>query len=253
MNRKFVMTSNVRRFAEAAGQFDKRSVGEKCFVLALGNAGLGKTRCINWWGVQNDALVVRLKQGCTSNFFLTELLHEMGIEPKHGLANMFAQALGSLRENRRKIVVDEIENCLGRGAEVLQTLRDLTDSLEIQVVLGGRDHCKAALRRRPELWTRIVALAEFKPATLDDVSACCEQLSEVPIERDAVAEIHRQSEGFVREVIEAVGRAEKVGKMNKRPVTLQDLRGVELVNGWQMSGATKSTDRARQLDGKAHV
>ena len=75
---------------------------------------------------------------------------------------------------------------------------------------------------------------EFGPASLEDVGEFCKQLAEVQIDVDLVGEIHRQSTGRVREILNAIATVEQTARRNGKPsATLQDMAGQVLTHDWQ--------------------
>lgn len=246
MNKKFVQTSNVKRFLAAAEAVEQRGAPEAVFLLVHGDAGFGKTNTAEWWGLKNDAVFIRCKAAYTPHWFLSDLVSELKEAPARSSEKMFAQALGLLGKSRRPLVIDEVENAIGANIKVIDTIRDLSDFLEIPVVLCGRDHVKPALQRKREVWTRISGVAEFGPLTLDDVALCCAEMARVQIGPDVVAEIHRQAEGYIREVVKAIRNVELIGrKVRDRAVTVADIGGQRLTHEWQRRGVVSYGDKTK--------
>lgn len=237
MRNTFVKTSNVQRFLTGMGQVEERGAPEACFLLCVGDAGHGKSRTGQWWGVQNGAVRVRLKAAATAHWFLTDLVRELGEVPTHTCERLFAQSIESLVRDPRPIVVDEIENGLARDLAVVETIRDVADLVEVPVVLIGRDYVRAKLKRQRQIWTRISAVVEFTAATRADVALCCAELAEVKVSGDLVDEITKQSEGYIREVVKAIKNVERVGlRLKGEVVELDDMRGAPLTQEWQRRG-----------------
>ena len=233
MHNTFVLTSNVERYLEAVETVEARGAPEACFMLSGGPAGYGKSRTSMWWALSRGAIFIRLKAACTPHWFLTDLVRELGLPPSHTCEKLFDQAIIALVHHQRPLVIDECEHATRHDATVLDTVRDIADLTEVPVVLVGREFVKARLKRHPQLWTRISAVADFGPATIDDVALCCANLSEVAIADDLVEEIHRQSEGYIRSVVNAIRVVERKAKRGAGTVKAEDLAGVSLVQAWQ--------------------
>ncbi|KAB2888414.1 MAG: AAA family ATPase [Desulfobulbaceae bacterium] len=246
MKVSFVQTDNVKKFLIASSAVEERTATEAKFVLVTGDAGFGKTETCQWWGVRREAVFVRVKAAATPHWFLTDLVRELGEEPAAKTEQLFAQSYGLLARKQCPIVIDEVENAIGANVKVLDTLRDLVDPLEITVVLCGREHVKPVLRRKREVWTRISGVAEFGPLTAEDVAKVCGELAEVPIGADVVAEIARQSEGYIREVIKAIGNVERIGRKQRgKTVTMEEVGQQTLIHEWQRRGGASMTEQVR--------
>ena len=85
MRPRFVKTTNVERFAATVGSLNQRGAPEACFMLVGGDAGYGKSRCGQWWAVQNNAVLIRIKAAATAHWVLTDL----GSRPINGIPKMF--------------------------------------------------------------------------------------------------------------------------------------------------------------------
>ncbi len=236
MRPRFVKTTNVERFAAAVGSLNQRGAPEASFMLVGGDAGYGKSRCGQWWAVQNGAVLIRIKAAATAHWVLTDLVKALGERtPAHSCERLFTQAVGILAKDPRPIVIDEVENALAHELKVLETIRDVSDLIEVPVILIGREYVRRKLKRHRQFWTRISAAVEFGPCSLSDVAKCCTELAEVPIAEDLVAAIHQQSEGHIREVIKAIRNVERVGLRQNRnkPVELDHMKGLPLCQDFQ--------------------
>lgn len=237
MNRKFCKTSNVKRFLAAIAALEDRGAPEACLVLVEGNAGYGKSRCGAWYTAQQEALLIRLKAECTPRWFLADLVQAIGIaNPAHTTEKLFAQAVSELIRDPRPIVIDEIEHALStaRQTKVLDTARDLSDMLEVPVILLGREGSKEKLRREPQIWTRISAVASFQPASREDVAMMVAELCEVAVDDAVIDQLHRQSEGHVRQIVKGIATIEAIARQAKeRTVTGPLIEGRELTHDHQ--------------------
>ena len=250
MRKVFVKTNNVERFLNAVAAVETRGAPEASFLLVGGDAGYGKSKTGLWWAVNNQAVYVRIKAAATPHWVLQDLVVELGEQaPAHSCEKLFAQAVGSLARSRRPLVIDEVENALDRDMAILETIRDIGDFTEVPVILLGREYVKSRLKRHRQIWTRISAIAEFGPASLEDVGRCCEELAEVEIAPEVVALIHDQSEGHIREVVKAIKNVERIGLRQKgRAVTLADIGSQPLTQEWQRKGAATKPNSASRLE-----
>jgi hypothetical protein len=90
------------------------------------------------------------------------------------------------------------------------------------------------IARHPQISSRIARAVEFGPATVEDTAKLCAELCEIPVARDLVSEIQRQSAGRVREILNAIAVVERTGmRGGKDEVTLADMAGQALTHDWQ--------------------
>lgn len=231
MHAKFVTnTSNVKRFLGGIAHVDKRGASEASWLAVIGEPGHGKTRTLQWWAVQNKGIYLRAKANWRPHWMLSELAGELlGSEISGSYRTLYLAVLRELGLRGCPIVIDEAWNML-HDMRLFETIRDFSDNVENVIVIGGEDRVTQRLAARaPQIVSRMTDIVAFKPATLDDVRACCDTLAEVKIDDSLVAEILRQSRGYLREVKNAIAKAETHGKRNAgKPVTAKDMEGVEL-------------------------
>lgn len=238
---KFVHTSNVKRFLLGLSELDERGAPEASILLLDGNAGLGKSRTAEWWAMQQDAIFLRLKAACTPHWLLTDLVTELGEQaPAHSCEKLYNQAAGVLAKDPRPIVVDEVEAGL-KNIKVLETVRDLSDLVEIPVVFVGREYVWGELKKKPHFRTRIGAHASFFQCTAEDVRLCFDELCEVEVDDSVVEKALAQSDGHIREIVNAVANAERIAKRKRLDlVTAAAVDGVDLVRGFQRAKGVKA-------------
>jgi len=227
MKRTFVRTENAMKFLAGVTALEKRGAGEACLMVVDGEPGLGKSTMAQWWAVQHGAKFLRAKQRWTPPWVLRELLAEFpGVQPEHSFERMFRQAIEQLgnaaaeaeREGRPfAVVIDEVDHISG-SRTILETLRDLSDMLEVPFILVGMGRVRHNLTRFPQVASRVGQVVQFERSSLDDVRALIEGLCDVPVAADLVEYVHRVSEGRFREVKEAIAAIERVGGRNKGAV-----------------------------------
>ncbi len=235
MRNKFVRASNVDRFMAAVAALEDLAAPEACLMLAYGDAGSGKSKTGEWWGVQHGAVQVRLKAACTPHWFLTDLVTGLGeTDPAHTSEKLFSQAADFLVRHPQPLVIDEIEHSLKNDIRVLDTARDISDLVDIPVILLGREFSVGQLKKHRQLWTRISSVAQFAPASLADVRQCADELCEVGVEDGVVARLHHDAEGHIREVIKGLANIERIGLRGKhQSVGMAQIDGISLTAEWQ--------------------
>lgn len=227
--------SNYERFRTGISAVEKRGATEASLMLVTGPAGYGKSQTVEKWAVDSsNAAYLRAKVEWTPRYFMTELAETLKIDSRGRAKDIFGRIAGVLGGQQIPLVIDEVEHCLRDGAQVLEAIRDLSDLTEVMVILVGMDQVQAKIARYAQISSRIAKVVEFGPATLEDVGEFCKQLAEVSIATDLVAEIHRQSAGRVREIMNAIATVEQTAKRNgNTSASLQDMAGQVLTHDWQ--------------------
>ncbi len=213
MKNVFAVTSNAQRFMGALTALHHRGASEASWVLLTGLPGLGKTELVEWWALTHDAVYLRAKAAWAPRAAQIELAEKLGIAPSRSNAELFGQILSSLGRNPTPIVIDEIEHCL-RDAKVLEVFRDLSDLLEIPIVIVGMDAVRTQIQRHEQISSRIHQVVDFLPATPADVRIMAETLVELPMQwhDDLIEKICVESDGRYRLIMDALAAIERVAK-----------------------------------------
>lgn len=229
----FVKTSNYVAFEAGINKALSRGAQEATNVLVYGPPGTGKTENIDYWAIQNDAIHLRANEGWKPNLFMNELATKAGIDSTGSSKALFDRLLAYMASTGTPLVIDEVNFCLADNAAVMEKIRDFSDRTETLVIYAGDDRVIPKIGRHPQIASRFSAVVEFKMATLADVRQLCDELAEVHIADDLVAEMHLRSGGRVRSVIDAIAVAERIGKKTGGTVCLEDCIGMELMFDWQ--------------------
>lgn len=242
MRKQFVKTKNALTFLGAFQALEQRGAGEACLMLVEGEPGTGKTTTVQWWAVQSRCVFLRAKAEWRPAWFLRELLTELRREPAATFEKMFAQALSALadaadaaRDAGRPfaVVIDEADHIVG-NKRLLESLRDLSDMLEVPIILVGMGTVDKALTRFPQVRSRIGQKVVFARTDAADTATLVEQLCEVPVAGALVDALHTLTLGRSRELKEALAAIERVGKRNP---------GLEIAPE-HMAGVTLFSDRS---------
>lgn len=232
----FAQVSNVDRLLAGMALVQKRGASEASMMLVTSEPGFGKTETLRWYVAQQPhAVYVRAKSGWTRHWFLRDVLQELGISPMRLTEDMFRQVIGGLVARPYILVIDEIEHALA-DTRVLEAIRDISDLTEIPVVLVGMDQVKDRIRSRyPQITSRVATVVHFQPVSEADIRMAANTLLDgVEISEEVVTEIHRQCEGRMRLVLNALACCERIGKARRATrVELADLTDQELIHDWK--------------------
>lgn len=239
MRTRFVQTGNTARFLAAIEALQRRGAGEACLVVVDGEPGLGKSHTAQWWALGTGSILLRAKAKTTPPWLLRELLAELGVQPEHSFERMFRQAIEALSARAEAaardgtdfaLVLDEVDHVI-RQRQVLETLRDLSDMLEVPIVLVGMGRVRHGLTRYPQIASRVAQYVAFEPAPEEDVAALVAGLCEVPVSADLVGLVGQLAKGRMREVLEAIAAIERFGRRNRgAEVTRQAMAGETIMN-----------------------
>jgi DNA transposition AAA+ family ATPase len=247
MKKELVKTSNYERFRGAVAAVERRGAPEASMLLVVGHPGVSKSIIVNRWAVDTRAVYLRAKVDWTPARFLGELAEEMRVESGGRRKEVFARVVAAIGRTQVPLIIDEVQHALANGARTLEAVRDITDLTETIVVLvAGEDRVPARIARYPQIASRIARVVEFHEASVDDVAKSCRDLAEVEILPDLVQEIHRQSGGLMRHVVNAIALVEQDAKRNgKRKVGAADFAGKALVVDWQAHRRAQAASPAR--------
>lgn len=242
MRTRFVRTANTLRFLGAIEALQKRGAGEACLVVVDGEPGLGKSHTAQWWALTTGSILLRAKAKTTPPWLLRELLGELGLQPEHSFERMFRQAIDALAARAEAaqrdgvdfaIVLDEVDHVI-RQRQVLETLRDISDMLEVPIVLVGMGRVRHGLTRYPQIASRVAQYVQFESSPVEDVRSLVDGLSEVPVADNLVELVHSLAKGRMREVLEAIAAIERFGRR----------RAGETIDVAAMAGEPLMNDRA---------
>mgnify|MGYP002860546136 CR=1 FL=1 len=240
MNKKFVKTKNVKKFLTALSALSQRGAREACLMVIDGKPGLGKTHALNWWACRNNCLYIRAKKEWTPNWFMKDLLTSLNEIPMYSFEKMFRQALDKLAQRATDanrdgevfaIVIDEVDY-ISRSQKILETIRDLSDFLEIPFILVGMGVIRHNLSRFPQIASRIGQYVDFTPLDMEDTKELMIKLCDKSVEEKLIAFTHKVTNGYVREIKEAIASIDRFGARNPdiQEVTFDMMEGQILMN-----------------------
>ncbi|MFA7242036.1 MAG: ATP-binding protein [Sulfuricellaceae bacterium] len=234
MKKHYVKTSNYNRFMDGIQAVEERGAQEASMMLVWGEAGYGKTQALTHWATHNDAIFLRANVDWTPRYFMIEMAKLLKIDIGGTAEQLFSRLMGSIAKKQTPIVIDEADHCLRNGAEVLEKVRDFADRTEALVILSGMEKIQGKIARHPQVSSRIARSIEFIAATVDDTVLLCAEKCEIKVHPDLAGEMRKQTDGRVREIINAIALVERIGqRAGKEEITLADMAGQTLTNNWQ--------------------
>lgn len=245
MRNVFVETSNVSRFMGALDALNQRGAEEACLVVVDGLPGLGKTTTLKHWVAQTGSIYLRAKKEWTPSWFMGELLETLRVHPPHSFQKKYQKALEELGGRQAAalmtgkafgLVIDEADHVSSKSA-ILETIRDISDMIELPTILVGMGKVNDNLTRFPQVASRVSQKVRFEKCSKADVKALIADRCEVPVADDLVDFTLKASGGFNREILEAIANIERFGLRNE-----PDDGGLTLAD---MAGQTLMVDRAR--------
>ncbi|WP_319530845.1 ATP-binding protein [uncultured Cohaesibacter sp.] len=245
MRNVFVETSNVSRFLSALDRLSQRGAEEACLVVVDGAPGLGKTTTLKHWVAQTGSVYLRAKKEWTPNWFMTELLESLRVTPPHAFQKKYKLALEELASRQASaqmanrtfgLVIDEADHVSSKSP-ILETIRDISDMIELPTILVGMGKVNDNLKRFPQVSSRVSQKVRFENCSEDDVSALINGRCEVPVASDLVKFTLKASGGYNREILEAIANIERFGLRNE-----PDEAGLTMAD---MAGETLLIDRQR--------
>jgi len=240
MKNTFVETGNVRRFLSALSALDARGAQEACLIVVDGEPGLGKTTTLKHWVAQNNCIYLRAKKEWKPGWFANELLDSIRAEQPHSFEKKYAKCLQELamRQNtalmeRRTfgLVIDEADHISSKSA-ILETIRDISDMIELPTILVGMGKVNEHLKRFPQVLSRVSQKVKFDRLDVADVRRLVAGRCEVAVAEDLVRFVHHASGGYNREVLEAIASIERFGlrfDAGDDGVTMRDMAGQPLL------------------------
>lgn len=233
MKKGFVQNSNYARFLQAVKAVEQRGAREASLMLVTGPAGLGKSETVDRFAVDANALYLRAKETWTKRGMLVEMAETLRIPTNLSNHEMQARIIGAVGPRQTPIIIDEAEHTVRTTASILECVRDISDLTETLVVLVGMETIENRIARYPQISSRIAQVVHFQPLTEKDVQLACKSLAEVEIDADLVRELHRQSEGKMRLVMNGLATIERLTRANSLDrATAEAFSGIELCIEW---------------------
>jgi len=227
MKLSYVQTSNHDAFMAAVKAVENGAAREAMGILVAGEPGAGKTRTVDHFGAERNAIYVEGLPGITMNYVRDLLAYELGIGDLKGFA--LQKAINeAMAQRRQPIILDEAQHGLLDKANVIEYLRRIAEQAGVLLILvcHTSEKHRFAEHRLAHIATRISAVVDFKPANLDDVQLYLRQLCEVEADKGVAQQVLEQSRGRYRLMASAVSTLETMsGQMGKQALIAADVKG----------------------------
>ncbi|PAT39181.1 DNA transposition protein [Vandammella animalimorsus] len=215
MKKGFVQTANFRLLKEAEAQVQRRGAREAGLVLIQGVYGIGKSELTERWATDNGHVFVRAKETWSKRTMLDELATKMGLSVRGTAVDVQNRIIGHLAVSMQALIIDEADHLVDmRSAAKLEAIRDITDMTGTMVFLVGMENLPAVVQRYEHIASRVARIVQLQPLTLADVQATVKAKAEVAISPALAEQIHRDSKGRMRLVLNAITNIEGWAQAN---------------------------------------
>ncbi|WP_111747642.1 AAA family ATPase [Salinisphaera orenii] len=208
MKYAIVQTENILRLHEASTALLERHAGMPGMGVVHGDTGQGKSTACAWLNNKVHGVYVRARALSTPSSFLGSILAELDVEPSRSCAGMVDQIVERLALSGRPLLIDEADY-VAEKIRLTETLRDIHDLSTVPVVLIGMGELTRKLDRRRQLSGRLAQSVEFGAIDTDDARAVADQLCEVAVADDLLADLVDKAGGEIRRVVVGLGRIEQ--------------------------------------------
>lgn len=227
MKLKYVKTSNHERFIGAIQAVETGAAREAMGVLVAGEPGAGKTRTVDNFGAERNAIYIEGLPGMTMSYTRDLLAYELGVSGLKGFA--LQKAINdAMAQRRQPIILDEAQHGLNDKANVIEYLRRIAEQVGVLLVLvcHTSEKHRFAEHKLAHIATRISAVVDFKPANLVDTQLYLQELCEVSVDDGIAKLVLEQSRGRYRLMASAVSTLEALaGKLGKPALVESDVKG----------------------------
>ena len=111
----------------------------------------------------------------------------------------------------------------------METLRDLSDDLEIPLILIGMGKVRHNLVRFPQVASRVGQYVAFEPISFPETIKLTEKSQNITINKELIAFLHQTTKGRLREIKEGLQAFERFAIRNRlEQLTLNDMIGQTL-------------------------
>ena len=230
MKNHYVKTSNHKTFATHYAAIESRGSRERCILLLTGVPGSGKSRLVDNFGSERDAIYLEGIPGMSLSFLKDHLAAETGISGGKRFDEY--RALREFLESRQvPLILDEAQHGLPHKAECIEYLRRLAELAGVPLILVCHESEKKNFgdRKHAHIADRVGSVCTLTKATLDDVALYCRELCEVELADAVISATLEQSRGLYRLMGDAVANLERIArKLGKTRLEAADIAKIPL-------------------------
>jgi len=212
MNKVFVRTKNVRNFIGLVENLISKPSNIPKMGLVYGEPGLGKSQTALWLAMKYDCIYIRCANFMTSRWLLEELVKELNHSPYYLTQDNFNLCVNKLSQQPQIVMIDEIDYLIN-DTRAVETLRDIHDKTGVPIILVGMGLVHKKLERYRHLYDRFSEIVKFEKFDAVDVKQIVDELSEVPVENNAIEILHKKHNRF-RQIVQTINSCETVAKEN---------------------------------------
>lgn len=215
MKKGFVQTANFRLLKEAEKIVERRGAREAGLVLIQGKYGIGKSELTERWASENGHVFIRSKKVWTPRSMLEDVATALGLSLRGTAKDVENRITAHLTQTMQTLIFDEADYLADmKSAAKLETIRDITDVTGTMVFLIGMENFPAIVQRYEHIASRVARIVQLHPLSLADVQATCKAKAEVALTPALVEQIHRDSKGRMRHVLNAIANIEVWAEAN---------------------------------------
>ncbi|WP_226448947.1 AAA family ATPase [Acidovorax radicis] len=210
-----MQTTNFRLLKEAEKIVARRGAREASLVLIQGKFGIGKSELTERWASENGHAFIRAKKVWTSRSMLEDVATELGLSVRGSAKDVENRIAQHLAQTMQALIIDEADYLADmKSAAKLETIRDISDVTGTMVFLVGMENFPAIVQRYEHIASRVARIVQLHPLSLIDVQAACKAKAEVALTPALVDQIHRDSKGRMRHVLNAIANIEVWAEAN---------------------------------------
>ncbi len=215
MKKGFVQTANFRLLKEAEKIVARRGAREAGLVLIQGKYGIGKSELTERWASENGHSFIRAKKVWTPRAMLEDIATELALSVRGSAKDIENRITQHLAQTMQALIIDEADYLADmKGAAKLETIRDISDVTGTMVFLVGMENFPAIVQRYDHIASRVARIVQLNPLDLADVQVTCKAKAEVALTPALVEQIHRDSKGRMRHVLNAIANIEVWAEAN---------------------------------------
>jgi len=226
----FVQTANFRLLKEAERIVERRGAREAGLVLIQGKYGIGKSELTERWASENGHVFIRSLRIWTPRTMLEDVASALGLSLRGSAKDVENRIKQHLAQTMQTLIFDEADYLADmKSAAKLETIRDISDVTGTMIFLIGMEAFPTIVQRYEHIASRVARIVQLHPLSLADVQAACKAKAEVALTPALVEQIHRDSRGRMRHVLNAIANIEMWAEANSwREVDVTHVKGKSL-------------------------